>query len=64
MSIRWCCSARPERARGLRRSGFAERLRVPTISTGDIFRANQAGDTELGRKVVGYTSTGRLVPES
>jgi adenylate kinase len=63
MSIRLVLFGPPGAGKGTQAIRLAERLRVPTISTGDIFRANQAGDTELGRKVVGYTSTGRLVPD-
>jgi adenylate kinase len=36
---------------------------VSTISTGDIFRSNIAGGTDLGRLVQEYTSRGELVPD-
>jgi adenylate kinase len=36
---------------------------VPHVSTGDIFRKNIAGRTELGRKAKEYTDAGLLVPD-
>lgn len=36
---------------------------VPAISTGDIFRSNIAGGTDLGKLVQEYTSRGELVPD-
>jgi adenylate kinase len=36
---------------------------VPAISTGDIFRSNIAGGTDLGRLAQEYTSRGELVPD-
>ena len=53
----------PGAGKGTQAARLSERLRVPAISTGDIFRANIAGETELGRKVVAYTSRGALVPD-
>lgn len=35
---------------------LAEHYGIPTISTGDIFRANIKNKTELGKKVLEYTS--------
>jgi len=37
---------------------------VEAISTGDIFRANIKGETELGKLAQEYTSRGELVPDS
>ena len=37
---------------------LAEHYGIPTISTGDIFRANIKNKTELGKKVLEYTSQG------
>ena len=53
----------PGAGKGTQAARLSERLGVPAISTGDIFRANIAGGTELGRRVVGYTSKGALVPD-
>ena len=37
---------------------------MPAISTGDIFRANIQGGTELGQLAQSYTDKGELVPDS
>lgn len=42
---------------------LSEHYNIPTISTGDIFRANIKNQTELGKKVLEYTSKGFLVPD-
>lgn len=53
----------PGAGKGTQAKRLAERLGVPAISTGDIFRANISGDTELGRLAKSYTSAGKLVPD-
>jgi adenylate kinase len=53
----------PGAGKGTQAKRLADRLGVPAISTGDIFRANIKGDTELGRLAQSYTSTGYLVPD-
>lgn len=50
--------------KGTQAARLAERLDVPAISTGDIFRANIKGGTELGRLAQEYTAKGELVPDS
>ncbi|HZX02821.1 adenylate kinase [Kribbella sp.] len=42
---------------------LAERLGVPAISTGDIFRAHVAEGTELGREAQRYLDAGEYVPD-
>ncbi len=42
---------------------MAERFEARLISTGDIFRWNVAGDTELGRLARSYLDSGELVPD-
>jgi adenylate kinase len=42
---------------------MAEKLNIPHISTGDIFRDNMRKGTELGRKAKGYMDKGQLVPD-
>ena len=37
---------------------------IPAIATGDIFRANIANQTELGRKVSAIIQSGEYVPDS
>jgi len=53
----------PGAGKGTQAVRLAASLGVPAISTGDIFRANIAGGTELGRRVVSFTSVGALVPD-
>lgn len=50
--------------KGTQAARLAEHLGVPAISTGDIFRANIKGGTELGRLAQEYTAKGELVPDS
>ena len=42
---------------------IAGKLAVPAISTGDIFRANVSGQTDLGRQAKAYMDAGDLVPD-
>lgn len=63
MSVRLVLFGPPGAGKGTQAARLSERLGVPAISTGDIFRANIAGKTDLGRKVVAYTSRGALVPD-
>lgn len=42
---------------------IAESFGIPVVSTGDIFRANIKGGTELGQKVSEITARGDLVPD-
>lgn len=50
--------------KGTQAALLAERLGVPAISTGDIFRANISGGTALGRLAQEYTARGELVPDA
>ena len=43
---------------------IAEALQIPVVSTGDIFRANIKGGTELGQQVQAIIERGELVPDS
>ena len=54
----------PGAGKGTQAKVVAERLGIPAISTGDIFRANIKGGTELGRLAQEYTAKGDLVPDS
>lgn len=54
----------PGAGKGTQASRIAERYGVPAISTGDIFRANITGGTELGRRVQQIIEAGELVPDS
>lgn len=49
--------------KGTQAARLAARIGVPAISTGDIFRANVKGDTELGRRAKAIMDAGDLVPD-
>ncbi len=53
----------PGAGKGTQAQIIAGRLGVPAISTGDIFRANVSGQTELGQKAKAYMDAGDLVPD-
>lgn len=53
----------PGAGKGTQAMRLAERYGIPAISTGDIFRANVSGDTELGRAAKEYMNAGSLVPD-
>lgn len=53
----------PGSGKGTQAEILVDRLGIPTISTGDIFRANVAGGTELGRKAQQYIDAGEYVPD-
>lgn len=54
----------PGAGKGTQASRIAERYSVPAISTGDIFRANIKGGTQLGKQVQTVIERGELVPDS
>jgi len=54
----------PGAGKGTQAQIIAARLGVPAISTGDIFRANVSGQTELGQKAKQYMDAGDLVPDA
>jgi len=54
----------PGAGKGTQAVVLAERLGVPHISTGDIFRANVAGGTPLGLEAKRYMDAGDYVPDS
>ncbi len=53
----------PGAGKGTQAQVIAGRLGVPAISTGDIFRANVSGRTELGLQAKSYMDAGDLVPD-
>ncbi len=53
----------PGAGKGTQAARLTEQWNVPAISTGDIFRANVQGKTELGRRAQEYMSAGALVPD-
>jgi adenylate kinase len=53
----------PGAGKGTQAQIIAGKVGVPAISTGDIFRANVSGQTELGQKAKVYMDAGDLVPD-
>lgn len=53
----------PGAGKGTQAQIIAGQLAVPAISTGDIFRANVSGQTELGLKAKVFMDAGDLVPD-
>ena len=53
----------PGAGKGTQAQIIAGKFGVPAISTGDIFRANVSGKTELGLEVKEYLDAGDLVPD-
>ena len=53
----------PGAGKGTQAALLAKRFGIPAISTGDIFRENVAGKTELGVEAKGYMDRGEYVPD-
>jgi adenylate kinase len=53
----------PGAGKGTQAAVVADRLGVPHISTGEIFRGNVARGTELGQAAQRYLDAGHLVPD-
>lgn len=53
----------PGAGKGTQAKLLSTALKVPHISTGDIFRANIKDDTELGKQVKHILDEGKLVPD-
>ncbi|MBP3803861.1 MAG: adenylate kinase [Oribacterium sp.] len=53
----------PGAGKGTQAIKIADKFGIPHISTGDIFRANIKGGTELGMKAKSYMDKGQLVPD-
>ena len=53
----------PGAGKGTQARRLAERLGVPQISTGDLFRAHRKEGTDLGKKAQEYMDSGELVPD-
>lgn len=54
----------PGAGKGTQAVHLAAHYGIPHISTGDIFRANIKGETELGKLAKSYLDSGNLVPDS
>ena len=53
----------PGAGKGTQAKKIEEKYQIPHISTGDIFRANIKGGTELGMKAKTFMDQGMLVPD-
>ena len=53
----------PGAGKGTQAELIVKKYHIPQISTGDIFRANIKGGTELGKKAQSYLDKGELVPD-
>jgi adenylate kinase len=53
----------PGAGKGTQAKVIATHFGIPAISTGDIFRANVAGRTELGKEAQRYMDAGEYVPD-
>jgi adenylate kinase len=54
----------PGAGKGTQAAVLSEKLGVPHISTGDLFRAHISQQTELGKEVRRYLDAGDLVPDA
>ncbi|GAA4417885.1 adenylate kinase [Georgenia halophila] len=63
MSARLVLLGPPGAGKGTQAARISERLRIPAISTGDIFRANVAEQTDLGQRAQRYMDAGEYVPD-
>lgn len=64
MSVRLLIVGPPGAGKGTQATRIAEAYGIPTISTGDIFRANIKNETELGLQVKAIVAGGDYVPDS
>lgn len=63
MSARLVILGPPGAGKGTQAAKIADKLGIPAISTGDIFRANVAERTELGQVAQRYMDAGEYVPD-
>lgn len=63
MSARLILLGPPGAGKGTQAVKISEKLGIPAISTGDIFRANVAERTELGQTAQRYMDAGEYVPD-
>lgn len=54
----------PGAGKGTQATRIAEKYGITHISTGDIFRANIKGGTDIGKLAKSYIDAGKLVPDS
>lgn len=49
--------------KGTQAERLAQRLGIPVVCTGDLFRQEMSQETDLGREAKGYINQGKLVPD-
>lgn len=54
----------PGAGKGTQAAILSDKLGVPHVSTGDLFRENIGNNTELGQEAKSYIDAGKLVPTS
>ena len=54
----------PGAGKGTQAAILSDKLGVPHVSTGDLFRENIGNNTELGQEAKSYINAGKLVPTS
>ena len=64
MTARLLIVGPPGAGKGTQAVSLCERLDIPQISTGALFRAHAKAGDELGQLADSYTSKGELVPDS
>jgi adenylate kinase len=60
----WVLIGAPGAGKGTQARLLSERLGVPHIASGDLFRSHITRGTELGREVEGFLREGALVPDA
>jgi len=53
----------PGAGKGTQSGYLIEKLRLPQVATGDLFRANLKNETALGQKAKSFMDKGQLVPD-
>ncbi|WP_024876316.1 adenylate kinase [Saccharomonospora piscinae] len=54
----------PGAGKGTQATALSQRLNIPHISTGDLFRTHVGEETPLGREAKRYLDSGELVPDA
>lgn len=63
MSMRIVLMGPPGAGKGTQAKRLVDKFGLVHLSSGDIFRAEKAGGSELGRKLSEYMNAGKLVPD-
>lgn len=53
----------PGAGKGTQAQELSKKLKIPHISTGDLFRENLSKQTEIGKKAKSFMDAGKLVPD-